>query len=104
MTKNINRHGLSMQGLRKAAGETKGLTGYYSGHYVQVSYDTVTGDILTDYHYNLGQNSWSVYHDPDIITICNASIPMTMQQIADATAEAVARQRRPATPNRRLYK
>ena len=80
-----------MQGLRKAAGETKGLTSYYSGHYVQISYDTSNGEILTNYHYNLGQNSWTAYNDADIITICNASNPMTMQQIADAIADAVAR-------------
>ena len=90
MKKTINRHGLILSGLRKAAGETKGLTGYYSGRYVQISYDTRNGAILTNYHYNLGQNSWTQYHNSDIITICNASSPMTMQQIADAIAEAVA--------------
>lgn len=71
MKKTINRHGLILSGLRKAAGETKGLTGYYSGRYVQISYDTRNGAILTNYHYNLGQNSWTQYHNSDIITICN---------------------------------
>lgn len=85
-----NTYGLTMRGLRKAAGDTKGLTGYYSGHYVQISYDTSDGEILTNYHYSLGHNTWSQYHDSDIITVCNASEPMTMQQIADAIVEAVA--------------
>ena len=85
-----NTYGLTMRGLRKAAGATKGLTGYYNGHYVQISYDTSNGEILTNYHYSLGQNSWTQYHGSDIITVCNASNPMTMQQIADAIAEAVA--------------
>ena len=38
-----NTHGLKMHGLRKAAGDTKGLNGYYSGQYVQINYDTVEG-------------------------------------------------------------
>lgn len=84
-----NTYGMKMAGLRKAAGETKGLCGYYSGCYVQISYDQDTGEILTDYHYSLGQNSWSEYHDPAVITVCNASKPMTMQQIADEIFTAV---------------
>lgn len=94
MEKTTNRHGLIMQGLRKAAGETKGLPGCYSGHYIQISYDMSDGAILTNEHCSLGQNSWTQYHSGDIITICNASSPMTMRQIADAIAEAVARQAR----------
>ena len=86
-----NTYGMKMTGLRKAAGETKGLRGYYSGSYVQISYDQDTGEILTDYHYSLGQNSWSEYHDPAVITVCNASKPMTMQQIADEIFAAVGR-------------
>lgn len=85
----IDKHNLPMHGLRKASGETKDLTGYYSGHYVQISYDTQSGDVITDYHYSLGQNSWTEYHDTNIITICNASEPMTMQEIADAIANKI---------------
>lgn len=86
----VNTYGFRMVGLRKAAGETKDLTGYYSGHYVQISYDHDDGEILTNYHYSLGQNSWSQYHSPSIITICNASEPMTMQQIADRIADLLS--------------
>lgn len=85
----IDKHNLPMHGLRKASGETKDLAGYYSGHYVQISYDIQTGDVITDYHYSLGQNSWTKYHDANIITICNASEPMTMQEIADAIANKI---------------
>jgi len=87
--RNVNTHGLKMIGLKKAAGETKGLTNYYSGHYVQISYDKVTGEIISDYHYSLGQNWWTQYHDSNVITIGNASSPLTMQAIADWIAEAV---------------
>ena len=83
----INTHGLKMKGIKKASGDT---CNYSSGHYIQISYDTETGDIMTDYHYSLGRNSWTQYHDPAIITICTTDYHMTMQDIADAIAEAVA--------------
>lgn len=86
--KKINKHGLTMRGLKAASGETKDY-GYCSGHYVQISYDTVTGDIMTDYHYSLGQNSWTSYHNPAIITIATTADHMTMQDIADAIARAL---------------
>lgn len=88
MKKQINKHGLKMHGLKAASGETKDY-GYYSGHYVQISYDTETGDILADYHYSLGQNSWTHYHAPAIITVATTADHMTMQEIADAVAQAV---------------
>jgi hypothetical protein len=86
----INKHGLPMKGLRKASGETKGLRGYYSGGYVQMSYDRVSGEIFANYHFSLGQNLWSVYPDSNIINCGNFSEPATMQEIADRIAEMVA--------------
>lgn len=86
--KKVNKHGLTMRGLKAASGETKDY-GYYSGHYVQISYDTLTGDIMTDYHYSLGQNSWTRYHNPAIIAVAITADHMTMQDIADAIARAL---------------
>jgi len=83
----INTYGLPMKGLKSAAGLTKNLKGYYTGHYVQISYNTKNGEILTDYHYNLGHNSWTQYHDKSIINIGNISEPATMQEIADMIKE-----------------
>ena len=85
-----NTHGLKMHGLRKAAGDTKGLNGYYSGQYVQINYDTVEGMVWTNYHYSLGHSSWTHYDCPTVITVCTTSVPMTMQAIADAVYEAVS--------------
>lgn len=85
----VNTHGLKMHGLRNACSESKDLTGYYSGRYVQISYDTRSGEILTDYHVSLGQNSWTQYHDASIIRVCNLSDPATMQQIADMVYSAM---------------
>ena len=84
----VNKHGLKMTGLKKAAGYTENY-GAYSGHYVQISYDKNTGEILTDYHYSIGQNAWTAYHDRNIITICYTSNKMTMQQIADIVSDVV---------------
>ncbi len=33
------------------------------GAYVQISIDTKTGEIYSDYHVSFGRNSWSEYHD-----------------------------------------
>lgn len=79
----INTYGMKMTGLKKVATETKSLQGYFSGSYLQLNYDKSTGEVFTNYHYSLGQNSWSEYHDPNVKFICNLSSPCTMQQIAD---------------------
>ena len=87
--KKIDMHNLKMIGLRKAASDTRGLTGPYNSDYIQISYNTSDGEVLTNYHCSLGHNSWTQYHDRDVIAVCNADGPMTMQQIADAIADAV---------------
>ena len=43
----LNTHGIKMIGIRKAAGETKSLRGYYSGEYVELFYDRADGSVLT---------------------------------------------------------
>ena len=79
----INNHGLRINGLKKASGCTENY-GPYSGSYVEIFYCKTSGDVLVNYQYSLGHNSWTVYDDPDIVKICNTSRHMTMQQIADA--------------------
>ena len=86
--KKINTHGLKMHGLKKTSGETRNY-GYFSGHYDEIFYDTSTGDVWSIYQCSLGQNSWTVYHDPNVVKICNASSHMTMQEIADMIASRV---------------
>lgn len=85
----LNTHGMKMTGIRKVAGATKGLTGYYSGRYIQVNYDPETGEVWHDDHVSFGQNSWTQYHDKNIINCGNISNPATMQEIADMVADAV---------------
>lgn len=81
-----NTHGLKMSGLTKASEATTGLG---RNQYVQISYDTSDGTILTDYHCSIGEQSWSEYHSGDIITVRTTSRRHTRQQIADAVADAM---------------
>lgn len=83
-----NTHGLTIKGLRKIAGETKDLRGYYSGQYLQLNYDPDTGEAWTDFHVSFGQNSWTRYRDNTVV-VGNISSPMTMQEIADMIARKV---------------
>lgn len=78
----VNTYGLTIKGLKKTSGFTKDY-GYYSGMYVEIFYDRSTGEVWGIFQYSLGQNTWSEYHDPDILKICNTSRHMTMQEIAD---------------------
>lgn len=89
----INTHGLKMIGLKKASGSTANY-GAYSPAYDEIFYDTKTGEVWTVYQCSIGHNSWTVYDDPNVIKICNASCHMTMQEIADAIAEQLADRKR----------
>lgn len=57
-----------------------GLGGYSSG-YVQVSLDRSTGRIFGAYHYSVGRNEWTEYHDPDIMTIGNYAGEVSRAQL-----------------------
>lgn len=80
---------LKIKGLKKIAGETKSLRGYYSGFYLQLNYNIETSEVWTDFLYSLGHNSWMQYHDRNIITICNLTSPMTTNEIRKIIEEEV---------------
>ena len=82
----INKHGLPMQGLRNAAGDTKSTRGYYGGYYVEIVYDRSDGTIWTVPF--VDRNSYARLSDTEI-AVCLADNPMTMQEIADAIKMAV---------------
>lgn len=79
----LNTHEIKMTGIKAAAAATKGLQGYYSGVYEELFYDRSTGEVWTKRQYSLGHNTWTEYHDKQIIKICNLDKPTTMQEIAD---------------------
>ena len=78
----VNTYGLTINGLKKTSGYTEDY-GSYSGRYVEIFYDRSTGEVWGNFHCSLGHNSWTEYHDPDVVKICNTSRHMTMQEIAD---------------------
>lgn len=84
----VNTHGLKIKGLKAASGETGGWAPR-SGGYTEVFYDRSTGEVWTVNQISLGHNSWTRYHDPDIIKVCETERHLTMQDLADRIAEAV---------------
>lgn len=84
----IDTHGLKIKGLKKASGETANY-GAHSDLYDEIFYDCATGEVWTKFQCSLGQNSWTEYHDVNIIKIGNTQRHMTMQELADAIWEAV---------------
>lgn len=87
--KSTNKHGLTIKGLRKASGNTVNWTAR-SGGYTEVFYDKSSGEVWTVDQVSLGQNSWTEYHDPSVVKVCNTSRHMTMQQIADAISRKLS--------------
>lgn len=81
---------LKIEGIKKIAGESKSLSGYHSGLYLQVNYDRKSGEAWTDSHCSLGQNSWRKYSDSNIINCGNLSEPTTMAEIREMIERAVA--------------
>lgn len=84
----VNYHGLKIQGIRKASGSTGNWAPRSCG-YDEIFYDLSTGEVWTVAQVSLGCNSWTEYHDKNIIKICNTFRHMTMQEISDAIYEAV---------------
>ena len=81
----LNTYGIKMVGLKKASGATINSTRGYS----QLSYDKVSGEVIETWHVGNPMTSWSEFRDRDIIHVCNTSVHMTMQQIADAICRAL---------------
>lgn len=79
----VDMHGLKIKGLKKASGETDNY-GDYCPLYNEIFYDLGSGEVWTVFQSSIGHNTWTEYHDPNVIKICNTSYHMTMQEIADA--------------------
>lgn len=86
MIDTINTYGYDMLGLEEAAEET----GDYdcSGFHTEIYYNRRTGQIFAK---TLCGSSYTVYDDPDVIPVSNATYKMTEQEIADAILDAIVR-------------
>lgn len=74
---------MEIKGLKKIAGESKSLKGFYSPEYLQLNYNKETGEAWADFHHSLGHNSWNQYDDENILFVGNICEPMTMAQIKE---------------------
>ena len=77
------------RGIKKAAGDTKGLNGY-NGH-TQIAYDTATDTVYSEYIPNV--NEWNEYHDENIISFTTEE-PMTMEEIKSQIKIEIADRKR----------
>ena len=93
----VNKKGYKMVGLKKAAGETKKLRGGCHGECCEIFYDTKTGEVWTVWQVSLGQNTWTEYHDKNIVKLRNVVTPQTMQGLADMIIDKMQGVGEPAT-------
>ena len=70
-----------MKGLKKVAGETKSLRGFYGSIYLQLCYDKRLDEVFTIQHCDLGHSWQTFFNDENIINVCNLYNPHTMQEI-----------------------
>lgn len=86
---NIITHGYTMRGLAEASNRTVNWMAQYGcAGRTQVSYDTLTGRVYT---HDLTGNSW-VLLNSNIVKVCETSVHMSQQEIADAIAEAMEKE------------
>jgi hypothetical protein len=78
-------NGMKIKGLKKAAGATKFASPYR--WWVQISLDMDDGALLTSDH--VSSNSWTRYRG-NVVHVCTTGTPMTMVQISDCVAWAIA--------------
>lgn len=86
--KNVDKHGLRMQGLRAACGATADY-GWYSGRSIEITYNLTSGKVGWKEFFD---DAWqTIFDDPNVLYICRTKRHMTQQEIADAIMVAVER-------------
>lgn len=75
----VNKYGLDMKGLRKAAGETHGIP---KGYHMEIWYSSKFDEV--SYSGILDENSWTEHHNGEWECVMLAGGRRSMQQIADA--------------------
>ena len=81
----LDRHGLKIKGIRKAASDTFDLENSNRG-WNEIIYNTRTGEVRVEFRTSI---SWNTADDPDDIFVGKTCFKMTMQNIADAIADAI---------------
>lgn len=78
-------------GVKAAVGEMRGCSPY-DGTYIEVHYDLDEDEVYTHFHSSFGYNSWTVYHDTDVIPVGMYSSPVKMAELKEDIRRAIARQ------------
>lgn len=84
-----NTHGLTMRGLKAAAGKSHPLWANGPKDYLRIAYNQTTGAVISDYYcacFYLPPTPTP----PGAVHVADLKNPETMQQIADRIAESVA--------------
>ena len=77
----LNRHGLKMNGIKKAAGETRHCQGIYGLLEATIYYWPDEDRVSTEIHTKGTQIIWA--QDANVVTVAHTTEPLTMQRIAD---------------------
>lgn len=80
---------MKIKGLKKIAGESKNLTGYYSPEYLQLNFDRTTGEAWSNYHYSIGHNSRTEYNDNNILNCGIITERKTQLELAEMIHNAI---------------
>lgn len=83
----VNTHGLKidLDSLKECSAYTETL---YNGSRVDIFYDRRDGQVWGKFE--VSENNWTQYHDPEIVRICGTRRHHSAQWIADRIAETVA--------------
>ena len=64
---------IKLKGIKNVVTEAKNNLGNNNNLYLQVNVDKATGKVWSDLHCSIGQNSWNVYKDRNVLNCGNVS-------------------------------
>ena len=81
---------MKIKGIKKLCGATKNLSpdGYLPRYKIQVHVDIKAGEL---YWADVVGSGYILYHDPDLLFVCNIEHPTTMKEIKQMVEERVNR-------------
>lgn len=69
--------------MKKIAGASKNLKGFYNGLYLEIVLNRKTGEVWANEYYDLGHNTHTLYDDYDIVSLGNIYEQKTMKELKD---------------------
>lgn len=78
-----------LKGIKKIAGQSKDLKGYYSDRYLQINVDTATGEVWGDEHVAFNKSWQTLYNNNNVICCGFIDSPKTMAEIKEMVEMAI---------------